>query len=166
MLNRLYNLKMSFVYAWRGIRFCVTHEKNMRIHIVVACAVLFLSVFYDFSAAEAAILIITCAIVMALEMINTAIEVIIDKVSPQYSALAKVGKDVAAGAVFVAALSAIIVGITMFWDVERFKIIWLFFTSDITNAALLLGFVSAAILFINSGKKRNIGKTNVTIKKL
>ena len=58
------------------------------------------------------------------EMVNTAIEVVIDKVSPQYSALAKVGKDVAAGAVFVSALAAVIVGITLFWDLERFEVIF------------------------------------------
>lgn len=59
-------------------------------------------------------------------MMNTAIEVVIDKVSPGYSALAKVGKDVAAGAVFVTAVAAVIIGVILFWDIEKFKIIFEF----------------------------------------
>ncbi len=158
---------MSFVYARRGISFCISHEKNMRIHITAALGVLYFSAFYEFSAAEAAVLIISCAAVISLEMINTAIEVVIDKVSPEYSALAKVGKDVAAGAVLVTAIASVFIGLVLFWNIERFKIIWLYFTTDITNAAMLLGFVSAGILFINSGKKRKtkLKKRNPQYKK-
>ena len=94
MFKRLGN---SFKYAARGIRFCVSHEMNMRIHIVATMCVLYLSQFYNFTKEQFILLMITCVVVISAEMMNTAIEVVIDKVSPGYSALAKVGKDVAAG---------------------------------------------------------------------
>ena len=73
-----------------------------------------------------------------------------------YSALAKVGKDVAAGAVFVTAVAAVIIGVILFWDIEKFKIIFEFFTGDIWNLAMLTAFACLSYLFIAKGKKRNI----------
>ena len=160
-MDKLYSLAKSFKYAWNGIRFCVRHEKNMRIHIVAALYVMYFSQFYNFTRAEYILLIIICVIVLSLEMLNTAIEVVIDKVSPEYSALAKVGKDVAAGAVFVSALAAIIIGVCLFWDIDTFKLIWAYLTGDLFNLAMLIGFTGCAFLFITSAKKRKIkGKVN------
>lgn len=160
-MDKLYSLAKSFKYAWNGIRFCVRHEKNMRIHIVVALYVLYFSQFYDFTRAEYMLLIIICVIVLSLEMLNTAIEVVIDKVSPEYSALAKIGKDVAAGAVFVSALAAVAIGIFMFWDIDTFILIWEYLTEDIFNMAMLIGFTGCAFLFVSTAKKRKIkGKIN------
>ena len=160
-MDKLYSLAKSFKYAFNGIRFCVRHEKNMRIHIVATLYVLYFSQFYNFTRAEYILLILTCVIVLSLEMLNTAIEVVIDKVSPEYSALAKVGKDVAAGAVFVSALAAVIIGVCLFWDIDTFIIIWEYFTGDIFNLAMLIGISGCAFLFINSAKKRKIkGKIN------
>ena len=132
-MNKFYNIKQSFVYAFRGILFCIRHEKNMRIHICVTFYVMFFSLFYDFSRVEYALLLIVCTIVLSLEMINTAIEVVIDKVSPQYSALAKIGKDVAAGAVFISAGVAVVIGLVMFWDYEKMALILTFLTEDLNN---------------------------------
>ena len=160
-MDKLYSLAKSFKYAFNGIRFCVRHEKNMRIHIVATLYVLYFSQFYNFTRAEYILLILTCVIVLSLEMLNTAIEVVIDKVSPEYSALAKVGKDVAAGAVFVSALASVIVGVFLFWDIDTFGMIWKYFTGDIFNSAMLAGASGCAFLFINSAKKRKIkGKIN------
>ena len=153
MFKRLAN---SFKYAARGIWFCISHEMNMRIHIVATMCVLYLSQFYNFTKEQFILLIITCVTVISAEMMNTAIEVVIDKVSPGYSALAKVGKDVAAGAVFVTAVAAVIIGVILFWDIEKFKIIFEFFTGDICNLAMLTAFACLSYLFIAKGKKRNI----------
>ena len=128
----------------------------MRIHIVATMCVLYLSQFYNFTKEQFVLLIITCVTVISAEMMNTAIEVVIDKVSPGYSALAKVGKDVAAGAVFVTAVAAVIIGVILFWDIEKFKIIFEFFTGDIWNLAMLIAFACLPYLFIAKGKKRNI----------
>lgn len=155
-MNLIIKIGHSFRYAARGILFCVRHETNMRIHIIVLLPVLFFSQFYNLTKAEFVTLLITCVLVISTEMINTAIEVIIDKVSPKYSALAKVGKDVAAGAVFVTSFMAVIVGVVLFWDIETFKLIWSFMTDDISNLFLLLSYFVVGYLFINSGKRRKI----------
>lgn len=155
-MNKLNNLRMSFVYALRGVAFCIRHERNMRIHLVAVVAVMYLSQFYELSRAEVILLVMTCMLVMAFEMINTAVEVVIDKVSPAYSPLAKVGKDVAAGAVFLSAVMAVIVGLVLFWDIDTFGVIARYFFTDIYNFGMLLGFGTISFLFISSAKKRNI----------
>lgn len=154
MKNR-FSLCDSFKCAFKGIAFVMQHERNMRIHLVAALYVAFFSAFYSFSKSEIALLVITCALVMILEVLNTSIEVIVDKVSPKYSPLAKIAKDAAAGAVLLAAVMAIIVGIVLFYDLEKFKLILLFF-SEWSNLLLFIGFSAIAVVFINSGKKRNI----------
>lgn len=159
-MNKRFSLIKSFRCAIKGIVFVVQHERNMRIHIVAALYVAFFSAFYDFSRSEIVLLVITCALVMIFEVLNTSIEVIVDKISPKYSPLAKVAKDAAAGAVLLSAIMAVIVGIALFFDIERFKLILLFFT-DWSNTLIFIGFSAIAIVFITSGKRRNLkGKSD------
>lgn len=153
LLKKLVN---SFKYAFRGILFCINHETNMRIHIVAAVFVFYISLFYSLSKEQYILLILTCLAVIGTEMLNTAIEVVIDKVSPGYSALAKVGKDVAAGAVFLSAVSAVIIGFILFWDTDTFVLIYRFFSEDLGNFAMLLAYIVLSYLFVAKGKKRNI----------
>lgn len=156
MINeKLYNLRKSFSYAVSGIAFCVRFEKNMRIHIITMLYVLFFSQFYELERSEILILIAVCVTVISLEMVNTAIEVVVDKVSPNYHTLAKIAKDVAAGAVLVAALSAVVVGLVLFWDTERFILIFGIITSQASNIGLIMASAVFSVLFINSGKKRS-----------
>ena len=154
-MNKRFSLINSFRCAIKGIAFVARHERNLRIHMVFVIYVAFFSAFYDFSKTELAILVITCALVMIFEILNTAIEVIVDKVSPKYSPLAKIAKDTAAGAVLLSAVMAVIVGIVLFFDVERIKLILLFF-SEWTNLLMFVGFSAIAVVFVTSGKKRNI----------
>lgn len=154
-MNKRFSLINSFKCAFKGIAFVVQHERNMRIHMVFVLYVAFFSAFYDFSKTEIAVLVITCALVMILEILNTAIEVIVDKVSPKYSPLARVAKDAAAGAVLLSAVMAVIVGAVLFFDIERFKLILLFF-SEWTNLLMFVGFSAIAVVFVTSGKRRNI----------
>ncbi|MCM1298793.1 MAG: diacylglycerol kinase family protein [Firmicutes bacterium] len=159
-MNKHFRLIDSFKCAFKGVFFVICHERNMRIHIVAALYVAFFSVFYDFSKSEIAVLVITCGLVMVLEAVNTAIEIIVDKVSPKYSPLARLAKDTASGAVLISAITAVIVGIVMFFDMERFKIILAFF-SEWSNLLIFLSFTLIGVVFITSGKKRKIkGKTN------
>jgi diacylglycerol kinase (ATP) len=130
------------------------YERNMRIHIVITLYVLYFASFYDFSRAEIILLILTCVSAVSLEMINTAIEVVIDKVFPNYHTLAKIGKDVAAGAVLIATIAAVFIGIMLFWDTEVFFRIWLYFTGRALNFIALIISLTVAFLFINSGKRR------------
>lgn len=151
----------SFRYAANGIFFCINHETNIRIHIVATICVLFLSAFYEFTKEQYILLILTCLVVICTEMINTAIEVVIDKMSPGYSPLAKIGKDIAAGAVFLSSVAAVVIGVILFGDIEKLKMVFRFFAEDIGNLAMLLGVACIFYLFIaKGGRKRNIKGKN------
>ena len=110
------NLVDSFNYAINGIISAVRSERNMKIHITAAALVLILSLFYDLTRNEFLIVCITIAIVIICELFNTAIEVIIDTLIGIYHPRAKLVKDMAAGAVFIAALLSILVGYFIFFD--------------------------------------------------
>jgi len=105
----------SFINAFRGIFHAIRHERNMKIHIIAAIAVNFMAWRCGFDRVEWAVLILTCALVMSLEVINTAIERLVDKLSPEQSPLAKAAKDCAAGAVLIAAIAAVIIAVILFW---------------------------------------------------
>lgn len=154
-MKKRFSLIDSFKCAYKGILFVILHERNMRVHLVAAFYVAFFSAFYSFSKAEIAVLVITCALVMILEVINTSIEVVVDKMSPKYSPLAKVAKDTAAGAVLLSAVMAVAVGVVLFWDTEKFKLIFIYFT-DWSNLLFFIGITAIAVVFITSGKKRSI----------
>lgn len=154
-MNKHFSLVNSFKCAFKGIFFVLQHERNMRIHVVAALYVAFFSAFYNFSKTEIVLLVITCALVMIFEVLNTSIEVIVDKISPKYSPLAKVAKDAAAGAVLLSAIMAIFVGVVLFFDIERFKLILIFF-SDWSNLLMFIGFSAIAVVFITTGKRRNL----------
>lgn len=109
----------SFTFAFKGILFCISNERNMRVHISVAMLVLIFAYFFNLTVNQYAILILTFAIVIACEMINTAIEILVNMNSPNYSVFAKIAKDIAAGAVFISALGAIGVGICFFLDFNK-----------------------------------------------
>ncbi len=147
-------LAHSFKCAAHGIAYCVSHETNLRIHIVAVIVILFISQFYELSRAEIVLLILICLIVLCTEIINTAIEVVIDKVSPGYSALAKIGKDIAAGAVLLSAAAAVMIAVIMFWDIEKFALIIGFLTQDIWHISMLIGSLCVFYLFVAKGKKR------------
>ncbi|MEG0116432.1 MAG: diacylglycerol kinase family protein, partial [Hydrogenoanaerobacterium sp.] len=110
MSSRIKNLIVSFRNAARGVAYCVNNERNMRIHIVIACYIVLFSRFFSLTQAQFALMLCAIALVIAMEMINTAVEVLVNIASPSYSALARVAKDVAAGAVLVCAAFAFAIG--------------------------------------------------------
>ena len=163
-MNRIKKLGMSFVYATRGIVYCVRHERNIRIHIIALLYILYFSTFYDLTKAEYAVLILTCAVVMSMELINTSIEVVIDKVSPKFNVFAMMGKDIAAGGVLISAIGAVIVGIVLFLDFEKIGIILNYFISVWYRPVILVFSIILAVLFIGNTKKRG-GNAAKIIKK-
>lgn len=106
----------SFNYAIEGIIYAVRTQRNMRIHMTAALLVLTACFFYDLSKVELLILAITITMVLAAELINTAVESAIDATTNYYHPLAKIAKNTAAGAVLVTAINAAIVGYIIFWD--------------------------------------------------
>jgi len=109
------SLAASFAYAVAGIKYCFLTQRNMRIHTLIAVFTVFLAWQLRFSNIEFLILVITIISVLVAEMINTAIETIVDMVSPQYHPLAKIAKNVAAGAVLTTATASVIVGYILFF---------------------------------------------------
>jgi undecaprenol kinase len=102
-------------YALQGIASAFQSEPNLRFHGIAAMVVLTLAAFFGFKRWEWLILLLTIALVIVLELINTAIEKAVDLSTSEIHPLAKKAKDIAAGAVLVAALFAIIVGIMLFY---------------------------------------------------
>ncbi len=97
-------------YPWAGVRYAFITQRNFRIHTAVATLALSLGFYLQVSAMEMAVITITCAMVMILELINTAIESVVDlTVKQTYHELAKIAKDCAAGAVLLSAIAAVLV---------------------------------------------------------
>ncbi len=104
----------SFSFAWKGILAAFRSELNMKIHFFIAVFVVFFGLFLKISVTEWLIVLICFAIVFSAEMINTSIETLVDKVSPEQDPLAGKAKDVAAGAVLIVAIFVAIVGLIIF----------------------------------------------------
>ena len=108
------NLFVSFKYAWAGITYAFQTQRNFRIHVAVCALAIGLSVFLQLETVQISIIAITSGLVLTLELVNTAIESIVDlTVKQSYHELAKVAKDCAAGAVLVSALVALLVASTL-----------------------------------------------------
>lgn len=108
------NLLISFKYAWAGIVYGFRTQRNFRIHVAVCALAIGLSVFLRLETVEISIIAITSGLVLTLELVNTAIESIVDlTVKQSYHELAKIAKDCAAGAVLVSALVALLVAATL-----------------------------------------------------
>ena len=104
------NLFLSFKYAWAGVHYAFVTQRNFRIHTSIGILAVSLGIFLEIQAIEMAIVVMTCAIVMVLELINTAIEAVVDlTVEQTYHELAKIAKDCAAGAVLISAIAAVMV---------------------------------------------------------
>lgn len=109
------SLRRSFRNAFRGVAFCVRNERNMRIHLVAGAYVLAFSPFFHLSKAEYGVLLLTIALVLCTEAVNTAIEAAINLQAQWYDNLARIGKDTAAGAVLICAAFAAAVGFVLFF---------------------------------------------------
>jgi diacylglycerol kinase (ATP) len=112
----------SFNNAINGIIDTVRTERNMKIHLIVALGILIISFFFDITKYEFLILAVTITMVIAAELINTAIEATIDMTTNYYHPLAKIAKNAAAGAVLITAINALLIGYIIFWDkLSRFS---------------------------------------------
>ncbi|MDO9308370.1 MAG: diacylglycerol kinase [Deltaproteobacteria bacterium] len=96
--------------AISGILHAARTEKHMRNHFVAACLILLLALFLRVTPLEFALLALSILFVLCAEMLNTAVEAVVDLVSPEFHPLAKIAKDTAAGAVLIAACGAVIMG--------------------------------------------------------
>lgn len=104
-----YSLGSAFSNAGAGIVYALRTQRNMKIHLAVGLVAIVLGFVLQIDAASWLAIIVCIALVIALECMNTAIESVVDLVSPRYHELAKRAKDCAAGAVFIAAIGAVVV---------------------------------------------------------
>ncbi len=100
----------SFNYAIEGIIYVLKTQKSMRIHLLLAASVLILSLFLHLEKAEVIILAFAIVLVLITEMFNTALELVVNLITDTYHPLARISKDIAAGAVFFASANAVVVG--------------------------------------------------------
>lgn len=104
----------SFRYAWQGIHQCVGREQNLSFHLIVTVLVIGAGFAFGITPGEWTAICLCIGLVVSAELFNTAIERLVDLVSPQRHPLAGQVKDIAAGAVLVCALAAIAVGLIIF----------------------------------------------------
>ncbi|MEI7661504.1 MAG: diacylglycerol kinase family protein [Bacteroidota bacterium] len=104
----------TFIYAFNGVKFIIHSQLNFRIHLVAGSVVLLTGFILKLTATEWCILTLTIGLVISMEAINTAIEQLVDFISPEYQKQAGIIKDIAAGAVLLAAITAIVTGLILF----------------------------------------------------
>ena len=112
--NRKDPITRSFGYAFEGIRTGILKERNMKIHCLAVILVTAAGTFLGLSAVEWCICLLLFALVISLELVNTAVEAVVDLVTEERNPLAKIAKDTAAGAVLFASLAAVIIGCIIF----------------------------------------------------
>ena len=104
------DLSSSFKFAWQGIKYAFVTQRNFRIHTVMTSVALCLGFYLHATTVEMALICLTCATVMILELLNTALESVVDlTVKQTYHELAKISKDCAAGAVLISAIASLFV---------------------------------------------------------
>lgn len=105
----------SVSYAIQGIRTALVGQRHLRVHVGAALVVVAAGIGLDVSAGDWGLLIFAIGLVLTAELINTAVESLVDLIEPRKHPLAGKAKDIAAGAVLVSALSAVLIGLFVFY---------------------------------------------------
>jgi diacylglycerol kinase len=113
-MPRARTLAASFGYAFAGVAHAVRTQRNAQIHLAVAVCAFVAGIVTRLTWVEWAVLAVAMGSVFAAELINTALECLVDLVSPDYHERARAAKDTAAGAVLFTALAAVAVGVCLF----------------------------------------------------
>ncbi|WP_068784925.1 diacylglycerol kinase family protein [Paenibacillus phocaensis] len=106
----------SFRYALEGIVTSLKTQRHVRFHCVAAVIVIAAAIALSLPGRDMALLLLVIALVISLELVNTAIEAVVDLAAPEWHRLGKIAKDAAAGAVLVAAVFAAAIGILIFYE--------------------------------------------------
>lgn len=140
----------NFIDAWRnalnGIIYAITTQSNIKKQLVIAVAVMLISLFFDLNKAEFLCLMFTVVLIIVAEMINTAIETVVDLYTDLYHPKAKIAKDVGAGAVVITAINALIVAYFLFF--EKISTIGLKLVDEVVNSPKHLAFVAILLTVI------------------
>lgn len=148
-------LLKSFVYAGRGILWCLKNERNMRAHFSLCVYMYTYLLCYDFfilSKTEWAMILVVNALVFSLEIVNTAVEKAVDMVTGENKhPLAKISKDAAAGAVLVSAIFAVIIGIVILGQPDAFRAMFNYYKEHIYMLVILIVSLLPTFGFIIKG---------------
>jgi diacylglycerol kinase len=104
----------SFTFAISGVKEAFGREPNLKIHLAIATAILILAAILSFSVYEWALLAFTIFFVFILEFVNSALEAVVDLVSPELREEARVAKDISAACVLLSAVMSVAVGVILF----------------------------------------------------
>ena len=152
----------NFLDAWKnaidGIIYATTTQRNIKIQLVLAVLVVIISLFFDLNRAEFLCFLFTIILILFAEMVNTAIETVVDLYVDVYHPKAKIAKDVAAGGVVITAINAIIVAYFLFFD--KISDIGLNFINNVVNSPVHLAFSVLVIVVIAILSLIAIAKTN------
>lgn len=107
------NIVESFRFAFAGLWYALRTQRNTRIHLIIAAGAIALGVWLGLPSTQWAVLALTIGFVLVSEMLNTVAETLVDLISPSHHPLAKVVKDVTAGAVLLAAIISVVVGLVV-----------------------------------------------------
>jgi diacylglycerol kinase len=110
-MNRFFR---SFRFAAKGLSYTIATQPNFIFHLIAAVLVVMAGWYFEISKGEWLAIVICIGLVMVTELLNTAIEILVDWLSPEFNVKAGLVKDIAAGAVLVAALVALVVAFVIF----------------------------------------------------
>jgi len=106
----------AFQFAFHGIIYAARSQRNMRIHLLAAAVALLATLYLRLDRSYVALVVIAIVLVLGFELINTAVEAVVDLMTVAHHPLAKIAKDAAAGAVLVASIGALIIGYLAFYE--------------------------------------------------
>ena len=161
-MEEVKRLAKSFAYAFSGIKWAICNERNFRIHITCMCYMFYFLLRYDFftiSKTEMCILLLSCALVLGGELINTGIEKADDAVSEKRKKTIEISKNTAAGAVLIFATFSVIIGVVIMFQPEAFSALYNHYTSSPVSLLFFILSLILALLFIfkfghSRGKKK------------
>ena len=148
MNSELKRFGKGFVYAWNGIRAAVREERNFRFHLCAAVFVYLAAAWAEITAVETALLTICVFLVMAMELMNSAVERAVDKPDTSHWWSAGAAKDMAAGAVLAAAVGSCVVAVCVFASGDLPGLLWRKMTAGPVRPLCLLALLLAAAWFI------------------
>ncbi len=138
----------GFKYAANGIYLAIMQERNLRFHICAAIYVYAFSFFYSFTKMQYALITVIVCGVIALEIVNSAIERLCDNPPPEKHDIAGVVKDMAAGAVLIFSIGAAVCGALLFWNTVIFINIFMFFANNLLILSAFILSVALSVWFI------------------
>lgn len=159
-MNEYRKLFKSFTYAFKGIGYVIKHERNFRIHlscIIYMFSILTLTDWFKLTRTDYAVLLVVSALVLSLEIVNTAVENSVNLASKEFTEYGRIAKDAAAGAVLIAAIFAVLTGIAILFQPEAFVKMYEYFKDNVLMFILFMVSVIPMTLFIfwgNPFKKR------------